>query len=188
MTQSKVLDRLVRYAPPILARAAAARHRCILATAVGLDVLAVFDVPAAPLAVLVDLVNQRYLDARAAGFSAASAIATGGHVITTAPPEYTDVPGNAWAGHLVICTHGGLIDLDLQQFRRPAFGLELPAAAQFAWRDGLRAREFEVPGGRLRYEVVDDRSYEQSKDWYLPHRRAPIVGDVCRAIRKGAER
>jgi hypothetical protein len=185
VTRAKTLERLIRYAPPILERAAKTRARCILATAVGLDVLRAFDIPAAPLAVHVVLANRAYLRALDRGASIAGAIVCGGHVLETAPPDYTDRDANMWAGHLVICTHGALVDLDLQQMQRPQHGLELPAAAQFPWRDGLRAREFPIAGAVIRYEVLDDRTYEQSGDWYLPHRRAPIVGDVCRAIRKG---
>jgi len=187
MKPRKVLARLATFAPPIIAAdPAVTQHaRCVLACAVGGDVLSAFAIPWVALPVHVALANAAYVAALGRGAEPAVAVARGGHYMTT-----RDAPTGPqeWGGHLVLWmpTLRLIADLDLRQFARPAKGIRPQAAEIFPWAPGARALECTLPGGvYLRYDCTDDRRFEAAPDWCRRERRAPLVAAVCRAVRAG---
>lgn len=199
MTRLKVLKRLVRFAQPVLQRERLEHARCILATAVGVDALAAFGIPARPLSVDVWVVNQPWLDWRdrdPEGPQPADAWLLAGGVgqpkdAPTAPPL---VPRSLkpWDGHLVVEVPSMkvLLDLDLRAMARPTKGITLPDAAAFDW-DGVNDQTYRIPtGGAIRYAAQrDDRSWEQANDWKRQDwRKTLFVDPLVRAIRKGEPR
>ena len=195
MTAGKAIDRLVVFAPAIIAANAKPGGRCVLATAIGIDVLERFDVAAVPVSVRLRLANGAYLAHAERGMSAVGNVANGGHLIDTGsdadPLTGTTTSDRGWHGHLVMALPGvSLIDLDLQQLHRPQYGIVLPLAARFEWL-GLRVdraagREFPINGNRIRYDVrPNDQSWADAKDWIGVSRRRHIVDAIERCIRKG---
>jgi hypothetical protein len=186
MTTTKILDRLIRFAPPLLdANCKPGVGRCILATAVGLDVLRAFDIAAEPRAVHMKLANAQYIAARLRGADPVTAVARGGHLM--APNEGLR-SATSWGGHLVIelPTVGKLLDLDHGQFRRPAHGILVEDADLFDWPANTREREFVgVNRARLVITVVEDDYYQLSKDWTEPSRWRPLATTLVRAVRAG---
>jgi hypothetical protein len=188
MTPRKILGRLCSFAPPIIAADPAVQQhaRCVLACAIGGDVLSAFDIPWVPLPVHATLANAAYIAALARGAEPAVAVARGGHYMTT-----RDAPAGPreWAGHLVLWVPSlhVIADLDLRQFERPARGIRPPRPADvFPWRPEARGLEYTLPGGEvLRYDCTEDRRFEASPDWCRRERRAPLVAAVCRAVRAG---
>lgn len=85
-----------------------------------------------------------------------------------------------WDGHLLVGVNGRwLIDPTIGQFDRPAKGIVMPEtfvaeAPQFV-RGTRRRADFEVPGARLQFERLDDRSYLEAPDWRLPRSTHPLV-------------
>jgi hypothetical protein len=183
MTSSKVLERLIEFAPPILAAHTGVRARCIAATAVGCDVLRAFDIPAEPYPVVIELANAAFIAAAKRGADQVTAVARGGHILVMGEPS----PGG-WPGHLVIHVraYGVLVDLDFQQFRRAEQQINADAAEVFPWPSGTTTRVFtNADGARLVIEATDDHTYERSPDWTALNRRRPMVAALIRAIRKG---
>jgi len=183
MTDSKILNRLIDFAPVIIHQHAAVRARCIAATAVGLDVLHVFGIMADPFPVLVELHNAAFVAARRRGADVVTAVARGGHILVTSPESTAD----GWPGHLMIHVprHQTLIDLDFQQFRRPHEHIKADAAEVLHWPTGTTSRTFQDPtGAQLIVEATTDHTYRAARDWYDVDRRAPIVTAVVRAILK----
>jgi hypothetical protein len=183
----KVIDRLVTFGPAIIAEdpAVVCLSRCVLATAIGGDILDAFGIAWAPVPVHVTIANAAYLAAIDRGADPAVAIARGGHVMTTR--NAPEGPVN-WAGHLIlgVPAQGVIVDLDLRQFTRPERTIDLPAAGLFPWPAGARFREFTSPEGIvLRYECTNDRRFEAAPDWTRRARRARLVAAICRAIRSG---
>jgi len=182
VTDSKIVSRLMVYAPELLAATTRVRARCIAATALGCDVLHAFDIQAEPFPVVVELANRAFLAAQARGADEVTAIARGGHVMLVG-----DSGPDGWGGHLMIRLprYHALIDLDFQQFDRPRQQIEAPPAELFPWPDGTTSRAFTgAHGARLSIASTGDRTFERSPDWWDVARRAPIVAAVCRAIRK----
>lgn len=185
MTTEKALSRLLTFGPAVIAAHARVRSRCILATAVGLDVLTRFEIAAVELPVTVRIVNARFVKAVEAGASIATAIATGGHLMV--PAEGDEVDAKSWGGHLLLHLPGRalLADLDFQQFNRPARGLRFRDAELFDWPAGTQRREYVRGGGRVEIQATEDRTFERAPDWTEVERRAPLVAILCRAIRCG---
>jgi hypothetical protein len=197
VTKSKVISRLVELQPPILDAWLAERSRCILATAIGIDVLRHFDIDARPVSVQMDLWNKPWVDWVRAGKPGEGTITAvldlerrGGYMLS-AGDSSVPVPGGLqpgrWDGHLMVEVPGPtalLIDLDLQQFRRPAKGFNLPAAVVFHLTDPQGA-EFTIPGGgKLRIETKrHDQSFTAAPDWNSQAKRQAVVKEVIRAIR-----
>ena len=186
MTSGKVIERLAQFAPPVIAAYATERARCVMATAVGVDVLHAFGVDAAPYPVRVELRNGAFEAARRRGADPVTAIARGGHLLVT-DDRPLDPASKFWAGHLMIHlpAQACLLDLDFQQFARPQYGIAAHEAECFAWPSGTNGREFAGPhGARIVIEATGDRGFEIGGDWADPSRRAPLVDAVTRAIRK----
>jgi hypothetical protein len=183
MTDSKVIERMREFAPPILAAYTRVHARCIAATAVGCDALCAFDIEAEPYPVAIEIANRAFLDAKARGADPVTAVARGGHILVM---NHEPVPGG-WPGHLMIQlpAHGLLLDLDFRQFGRPAQRIAAAPAEVFPWPAGTTARSFEIPdGARLAIQATGDRTFERSPDWYDRNRRGPMVAELIRAIRK----
>lgn len=195
MTRTKVFRLLTRYVQPVLQREALEHARCILATAVGVDVLADFGIDARPLSVDVWVVNAAWLawqDDPTPGVSQpadAWMLAGGVGQPKDAPSQAPLVPKSLkpWDGHLVVevPSSGLLLDLDLRAMTRPTKGIILPDAAAFTW-DGLSGT-YEIPGGgAIRYLAQrGDRSWEQANDWKRKDwRKTRFVDPLIKAIRR----
>jgi hypothetical protein len=185
-----VIDRLLEFAPPVISATATVSNRCIYATALGIDTLARFDVPAAPCPVHVQAWNpaawrltcqenfERFDWQQAQAFTIST---TGGDLLT-------DIPGRVYFGHLVAVVAGRyLLDLDLGAMARPHRQLILPPSGAFVWPPGKTLMRYETHGGgRLEYQIRDDSDeWKQSPDWWNRRRLAPIVDRLAKAIRKG---
>jgi hypothetical protein len=183
VTDSKVLNRLMDFAPRIIAAYSSAPTRCIGATAVGCEVLQHFGIVAAPFPVLVEVVNAAWVAAQRRGADPVTAIARGGHVLLINPD-----PGAAgWSGHLMIHvpSQHTLIDLDFQQFGRPHERIDAAPAEVFAWPSGTTTRTFQdATGARITIQATTDDTYTRARDWYDVDRRAPMRAAIIRAITK----
>ena len=185
MTDTKILNRMIDFAPSIIARYGKARARCIVSTAIGCDVLDHFGITADPFPVLVQIVNSAFVAAQRRGADPVTAIARGGHILTIDPDRHTDPDG--WPGHLMIhvprCQV--LIDLDFQQFDRPRQSIHADAAEVLPWPTGTTSRTFQDPSGaQLLIEATTDFTFVRSGDWHDRSKRAAIVAEVIRAITK----
>lgn len=177
-----VIDALVKLAPAVIALHAKPGGRCILATRVGCEVLRYFEVPHAPLAVNVKLMNAAMLEWVKAGQPGGVEIAKacGAHMIEI----HESVPGPGWSGHCVIEVPGGIVDLDLQQFQRPAKQIDVPNASSFA--TGPEPWLYEINGSHLLYiPRRGDLSFMDSPDWRRAGPQSPQAGMLIRAIKKG---
>lgn len=208
MKTNAVIERLVALAPDVCVRTAAARggvlldNRCILMTAIGLDVLKDFRILAEPLSVRAMLANKAWLNwMQEPSFSDRSVLERdrrGAWMLDVATPEALCAAGihaddwqvesgtNHWHGHLVIYLpdRATVIDLNLGQFARPAKAIFVPPAGRFTFVNGDCC--YHLPhGAELRYVArPDDRSYQVSREWRDPARRAPFVRALLRAIKK----
>jgi hypothetical protein len=183
MTETKVIERLIKFGPPILAAGTRVPARCIAATALGCAVLRAFDIQAEPYPVVIEIVNRAFVQAHARGADDVTAVARGGHVLTISREP---VPGG-WCGHLMIHlpTRAVLIDLDFQQFRRLEQDIAAAPAEVFPWPAGTSSRAYtNAHGARLAIEATADRTFERSPDWYDANRRRPLAEMLTRAIRK----
>lgn len=185
MTGGKVISRLgPAYAGLVTVQGPA----CILATAIGIDVLKEFGIEARPLSVQVDVVNRAWLD----GDVAAAWRLSAGY-----PPEEaakmlaprTNVPTSPWDGHLVIELVGraALLDLDLKQMARPRHRIVVPPVGWFEGWNGTAGEWPLADGGRIFYRAKRDdvASWGGARDWWDRAKRADSVAAVVRAIRKG---
>jgi hypothetical protein len=196
MTTSKLLARLAAVAPPIIAAGAQPGARCVLATRVGVDVLAAFGREAAAVPVLVDAANVAYFDwvADGAPDGVEGFHARGCWLLSNDDPTAGALAGlpaqvppvaSPWDGHLVLVLDGRLVDLDVAQLARPKHGIRPPRALVLPW-DGVEAGET-FPWGAVRYRPwPTDRplvDYRTAGDW----RHGPfehLVEPIVRGIRK----
>jgi hypothetical protein len=188
MRRTKAIDRLAAVGPAVLdAWSKPGIGRCILSTAVGLDVLAALGFEAEPWPVEVEIANAAYarlvphVDLFAARVAGAWAVTVG---------RSTPAGGPGWNGHLVIRPTGAdlIVDLDAGQFSRPAHGIAVPPALIVPWLREMAGVEGVQPGGvRVRYtRDAANTGYREAPDWRLVERRRPIVAEIVRLIRKGA--
>jgi hypothetical protein len=191
VTTRKLLARLAAVGPPIIAQHAKPGARCVLATRVGCDVLAVFGRAAEPVPVLIDIANAAWFAWVAAGQpgGAEGFHARGCWLVSTDDPGIPGLPAQVppvaspWPGHLVVSAAGWLLDLDAQQLARPKHGIVPPPALLLPWDGQHAAHAF--PWGGVRYRrwpadrPLDD--YRTSGDW----RRGPwpeLTGPIVRAV------
>lgn len=199
MTRLKTIQRLAKLQPAVFDRKKLAPSRCILATAVGVEVLGRFGVQARPLSVKLDLVNAawvRWVQAGKPGGQAA-ALKMGAWALAAGyPPEAWGVQPNAvakperggWDGHLVVEVPGNqcLIDLDMQQLNRPDKGIIMPDAAVLHLVEPDVGTYTTPDGGMLRVEAKrEDLTFQAARDWWDRGNRADLVDEVERAVRKG---
>lgn len=197
MTRGKVISRLIEQQPQILERELETRSRCILATSVGIDVLAAFGIDASPLSVKVDLVNAAWVkwvqDGKPGGITNLErcggwALSAGYEPGTSGAPYKPPRPGH-WDGHLVVELTGqkAVIDLDMQQMNRPEKNIVLPSAVLLHLPDDDSGWEFNTPdGGKMLIQARrEDDSFKGARDWWDKAKRKPMVDEVIRAIRKG---
>lgn len=183
MTESKVIERLMAFAPAMIAASTREPRRCIAATAIGCAVLEAFDVKARPFPVLIEIANRAFVEAKARGADEVTAVARGGHVMVISREP---VP-NGWCGHLMIHlpAHALLMDLDFQQFRRQEQEIAAAPAELFPWPIGTTSRVYTNPdGARLAIQATADRTWQASPDWTKADRRESTVRELVRAIRK----
>lgn len=135
MTTEQLLDRLVKVAPPVLARFYVP-SACIATARIIRTVLARSGVTSTPLAVTVDAKSaQRWV-----------------HI----GPEST---GPDWSGHLVVDVGGRMLDLTIAQVNRPGL------SANPFWTPSLPPVTIEQPGAQLTYDVLDDDGWRASPNW-----------------------
>lgn len=198
--QAQVAEALVECAPPVIARLATEPRRCLLATALGLEVLRYYEVPARPVLAFVGALNAAWCEhverRHAAGLSRLpeeDLRATGAHCVIASQMAV----GPGISGHVLLRLPGALVDLDMQQFRRPQHAIHVPDAAVLEYADGkeysadLRATTTSYGlegGGALVVQVVPGEEpwlERRAKDWHRTQRgvyRAQ-VGEIIRAMR-----
>jgi len=190
MKVSKVIDRLVAFAPPVLAAATRMPEHCVLATMTACDVLAAFDIPAEPCSVRVTIANRRYIEGLTRGLAPASIVATGGHLIDTGADGQTLVTdrGRMWHGHLVAWLPGPrlIVDLVVGAWTRPAKAIRFPAAHALAFTPPAQEYPRGGPGTVIRYEVVrpDPGGWRDAHDATTDRR--DLVRPIVQAIRRGS--
>lgn len=191
MTKSKIVSRLVSDVPVIIDLMFDGRlehSRCVMATAVGVDVLAAFNIEARPLSVKIDLLNRAYVEFLN-GTLAGDPESHGAWRLTGGDPSLEDrltaktqvpQPVKPWHGHLVveIPAMEMLVDLDLRQMNRPQKQIVLPSAAGFRW-DGVSGA-YVVNGNVMQYVARrDDVSWEEAPDWKYRQTRWPVCVSAC---------
>lgn len=202
MTGLKVIRALVRHIQPVLTLVPLERSRCVLTTAVGIDVLRHFDIKARPLSVRVELVNGAFRQWADEGYPGgeAAGLARGAWSLMAGDPgqratdgggaaPLVEPPSHAWDGHLVVDVpfFGLFLDLDLQQMNRPTKNIRVPPAMAFRWNMG-RDVGYVLEDCAIRYTArPDDRTWSDAKDWTDPGRRIGIVATLIELIerRKG---
>lgn len=197
MTPTKIVNRLVDFGPSVIGPHTKRPDHCVLATAVGVDVLQTFGIDARPLCVRISLVNKILLDyvavhGRIGDADVPVLLANGGHMLDTGGPEDAHtgtVNDRGWFGHLIVwvphVNGGGVVDLSLGAFNRPAKDIIVPPSGSFQFRPP--GCSYTLPcGAELRYEMrPDDVSWMTAKDWAHPSRREPIVRELVAVIRRG---
>ena len=193
MTPSKVIKRLVEFGPSVIAPHTKIASHCVLATRIGIDVLARFAVLAVPQAVRVQAINKIMRDALAVEQLGHDpdwqAIAIAGvYMIDTGGPGKGDVDPETknWRGHLVISvpTLGCLVDLNTGAMSRPRKGIVMPPAVSMEFH--APESRYELPlGAQVVYGLDDDMQWQRARDWTDRDRLADIVDQLTRAIRKG---
>jgi hypothetical protein len=193
MTRSKALARLVAYAPPVIAAHAKPQPRCVLATRIGLDVLSALGIAAAPMPVVLDAANAAYFEWCEAGepdgFEGYRARRC--WLMSNDPRkrglQLRRAIANPWPGHLVLRVQDQIVDLDLQQLARPAFGITPPPALMLPWPSDQPAALATFEWGAVAYRRWPEThmlpEYQQSVDWRGPYDH--IVKPLVRAIRRG---
>jgi hypothetical protein len=182
VTPDKVINRLMEFAPSLIGDKVRVHARCILATKIGIDVLAAFDIKADPCPVRIVMANRRYVRALEDGASPVTAIATGGHLMVTSDHPNT---AQAWSGHLMIHVPAKqvLLDLDFRQFSRPAHGINLPETALFEWPTGTVTRECRNNQVQLAITRTEDDDFRTGADWQGQPQTTAIVRAVIRSIK-----
>jgi hypothetical protein len=124
------------------------RGACILMTAIGCEVLARFNIRAAPFSVHVLACNAAYLHWEELGRPGLPPPDACWVDTRTLAPS-SDRIQDGFAGHLLVHLpdYDCLLDLDLRQFARPAHQLRLPGAAIFEWPKGLTFKSQPFAGG-----------------------------------------
>lgn len=187
-------------APPILEANSRTIQRCIMSTAVGVNVLQAFGITdARPLSLTLDVVNAAYLDWVREG-------KPGGifeyqrrncHVLSAGYPPGTPgiqpIPDDArpgWHGHVVVWVPSvqTIIDLNMGGMSRPQKGMAMPDSAVLKLPT-LEGFDYDLPnGGKMRIVgKADDWSFTDAKDWQMiaGQLNEPTTREVWRAVRAG---
>ena len=196
--QAAVVEALVECAPPVIAALATEPRRCLLASALGLEVLRYYEVPARPVLAFVGCLNAAWVEhverRHAAGLAMlpeAEVRATGAHCVIASNLAV----GPGISGHVLLRLEGALVDLDMQQFRRPQHAIHVPDAAVLEYPEGkedsIETATTSYPlegGGRLVVQVVPGEEpwlARRAKDWHRAQRGEwrHEVGLIIRAMR-----
>lgn len=196
MTRGKVIQRIIELQPVIFERQLGTPNRCILATSVGIDVLAHFGIDARPLSVKVQILNAAWVKWIRAGSPGGATLVgqmalknAGGWAVVAGDEDGPEERPGHWNGHLVIELPGlrAVMDLDLQQMARPQKGIVIPPAAVFHLADEHGGEYQTQDGGLVQITAKrGDESFRVARDWADQAKRRPLVDQVIRAIRKGA--
>lgn len=197
MTRTKILRRVVQYAPRIISQWARYNGRCVLATRVGYDVLRACGIEAEPIAVIIDVANAPYFAWAAHGGTRDEFRASGCWLISNDPvtpmdelPPQVPRPPRGTNQHLVLHVPAvaALVDLDLRQMARPQHQILPPDAIMLPW-DGAETGQA-WGWGAVRYRPwpadVVAPDWRAVKDWRGPH--AGVTDALIRAVRKGRDR
>lgn len=195
MTASKVIARLMHWQPELFAVTPLVRERCVLATRVGIDVLARFGIAAEPRPVIAGVWNEGYERFRLQrDVDPDTPVPDDGWSVWAGLPRRPGDPPlgpKRWHGHLVVYVpvRQLMLDLDFQAFDRPLKGLHVPPAFAAPWPGGAQilGRFWTVgvtEGLYAHYRRNDDnQEFLDAPDWTQD--RTALVDAVERAIRKG---
>lgn len=195
MTPSKVINRLLHWQPEVFSVTPLVRERCVLATRVGIDVLARFGIAAEPRPVIAGVWNAGYERFRLARERDPNTPVPddGWSVWAGLPREPGDRPlgPKQWNGHLVVYVPARqlMLDMDFQAFDRPEKGLHVPPAFAALWPSGSQIIARVLTAGihaglHAHYRRNDDNTaFRTAPDWTQD--RDVLVDAVERAIRKG---
>lgn len=163
---------------------------CIASTRVGLEVLKAHGILAWPTATAVDVLNdQAEAIYRAGDFAAQVAMARGWpgakHLVVEGTGALDHRTGQ-WDAHLVIETvdsggTGVVIDLSLDQFARPALGIDLHADA-FALPTGWPVA-WSRDGVTVLYRKLKTKTFRQARDWTHRDRWEPTLAKIMEETR-----
>lgn len=196
MTPTKIIERLVHWQPRLFDQLPLVPERCVMATRVGIDVLARFGIAAEPRPVIAGIWNEGYERFRVAreGMPELAPPPDAWSVWAGLPPEVGDRPlgPKRWHGHLVVWVpaKGWIIDLDVQAFHRPAKGLVIPDGGLIVpWPRGesimgrVRCKDGHVLYAQYRRNDANQQ-FLGAPDW-RSESFTNWVDAIERAIRKG---
>ena len=201
MTPTKILRRLATLGPIIIDRHAKPGGRCVMATRCCIVTLAQFGIDASPLSVRIVIHNQAMaaflndLGDRVPTTADWEGVReAGGHTLDAGDlsvplPNVVHRPGGRdWNGHLMAAVprFSSLVDLDLQQFCRPAKQIRLPPGASFTWEPGTTKHTYPLPGGGIigiQAQPFND-GWQDAGDWKI-NADEPVIQELLRAVRKG---
>ena len=195
--EKQVIDALVECAPSIIERYSQRRSRCVMATAIGLEVLDYFGIPAKEMPCEVDVFNEIAWKWYQAG-CLENAPADAG-ILSVRMDRPVEANRKEWNGHLVILTKNDsvvIIDLDMQQFNRPEKNILVPSAASFDWAKDKLIGGWHATDAYHSTTIVYKlkpgvKSYKQG-DWTMARLRrkakfitAPIIRSVREQLKTG---
>lgn len=167
--------------------------RCILATRVGVQVLARFDVAAKPVAVEAYVMNGAWLAWLEAGNP--DPRPADGYSIFVGKRDPGDLDANGFDGHVIVATSTALVDCDFRAFDRPAKGMPAPDGIVLAMATERFARFYagervgfatdEGPSLALSLQYTGRTDFLDAPDWRRPHREA--VRHAYKAVRRRLE-
>jgi len=167
---------MVENVPPFLAQYVDQPRRCILATRFGYDICRHFNVKAEAVTVNTRALNATMMECLQRNVSPEEAQELGAWEVAvdvdSVNPENTGYPG-----HLVLYMEDlrRCVDLDAQQFSRPAKRMVVPDAVQFQvtgpFLSGRGVQTFTLSeGGVLMYQRwTSTYDYRQAPNWKAPH-------------------
>lgn len=162
---------------------------CIISCAVACEVLGQLGLEATPLPVQVSVYNGAYREEQERGSSNPLANPEAWSVGTG--PAATAAESGKWeGGHMVVVSHGVLIDLSLDQFDDPEHGVDIgPNVFDLPsdW-ESMPALHYDVgPTGVSYFRQKEPVEFEHLPDWHDRERREQIVRDVIGAVSRGGE-
>ena len=168
MTYGKAVGRLMAAAPQLRDYMRTPSY-CVMATAIGCDVLRAFGIAARPV--------SAHLDFRASLDGEILTSTRQGVVLNPVP--------SPWDGHLLVSTDHDYLDLCCGQFTRPARGIVTTPTMRYGDGRHPLVQVALVRGFMWMEARPEDLSYQDSPDWSDVRKRQPLVKAVVRAIRRG---
>src|SRR5262245_4445272 len=138
-----LLRGLIAHGPSIIGQHTRHHGRCVLASRIGLDLLQRHGIEAVPMAVQVAAMNRAWIDWAARHGTLDEFRTSGARIVSNAPRwrrlcGASRVPSpDRIAYHVVLMLpeHNAILDLDVRQLARPAYGLTPPDALLLAWNE-----------------------------------------------------
>lgn len=190
MEYKRIITALMKAAPPLIEARAAVRNRCIMATALGLNVLEYFSIRAQPYPCRVSIWNAAYdellRNKEQANKMSEDELRKTGAWIRIIDSRCT---GPGWSGHLVIrLAHNRLLDLDAQQLARPDKNIFVPSPAVLLENYSEAGAVYEYEGTHVVYAQHDNHTIAQqflkAPDWIKTPRDFQLIGATIRATKQ----